>query len=355
MGQLTYDNLFHNKVAKDLLMLAFRAYGWQFGKYRAMAKMAGEAAGAANSFRKGEKPKISTNLTYGVALTMTVGLLGAVVMKLLSGKNPESFNDYMMPQTGKLDANGHPQRLMLPSYAKDLISDWHDFPNAKKFGVSFSHKMNPAISICSDMWNNKDFYGTEIRHTDDPAWKQAIQVGKFLGKSFLPFSITGTMKLHESGASAIEQGLPFIGIVPAKASLSMTPAEARAEELFVDSLPKGSRTADQADHAALLNKIKASMRQGNGTAAGLMAQNISQLKTTDLPNIMKESGKSAILLHVEKLNLDQGMSVFDLSNDLERSQLSPLLTKKLGLAVNNNAIAAPQAVIYAKILSAPRK
>ena len=353
MGQLTYDNLFHNKIAKDLLMLAFRAYGWQFGKYRAMGKMAGEAVGAVNSMAHLRKPKISTNLTYGVALTMTIGLLGGILMKMLSGKNPETLNDLMMPQTGKLDSNGHPQRLMLPSYAKDMISDWHDFPNLKKFGTSFSHKLNPALSMLSDMYNNKDFYGTEIRHDDDSAWQQSLQVCKFLGKSFLPFSVTGTMKLHESGASIAEQTLPFIGIVPAKASLSMTPAEAKAEELYVDSLPQGSRTQDQADHSALLSKIKASIRMGNGTAAGLMADNIATLKTTDLPNILKESGKPAILLHVEKLNLDQGMSVFDLSNDLEKSQLAPMLLRKLGQAVGHHGIPSDRAVTYAKVLSAP--
>jgi hypothetical protein len=44
MGQMTYDNLFYNKMLKDVALLGFRAYGWQLGKYRHLYGGAADAA-----------------------------------------------------------------------------------------------------------------------------------------------------------------------------------------------------------------------------------------------------------------------------------------------------------------------
>ena len=354
LGQMTYDNLFHNKVAKDLLLIAFRAYGWQLGKYRAISKAIGEGVGAANDLLHLRKPKVSTNLTYFPALVMVAGIMGAITQKILSGKDPESVKDLFLPRSGKIDGQGHEQRLALPTYLKDLISDWHDAPDLKKMGVSFWHKLNPALSIACDAFNNKDFYGTEIRHDDDPAWKQAFQLGQFLAKSFIPFSVTGTMKLQESGAGPGEMALPFIGIVPAKKVLTETPAEARAEELYAGTLPQGSRTQDQTDHAHLLNQIKAQMRMDPAKGTQLLAQNAVQLHTLDFNSIFKDNLVPQIILHTKQLTIDQGMSVFDLATDLERQQLAPVLLQKLGNAVNNRSIDPMVASRYAKVLTSPR-
>ena len=354
LGQMTYDNLFHNKVAKDLLLIAFRAYGWQLGKYRAISKAIGEGVGAANDLLHLRKPKVSTNLTYFPALVMVAGIMGAITQKILSGKDPESVKDLFLPRSGKIDGQGHEQRLALPTYLKDLISDWHDAPDLKKMGVSFWHKLNPALSIACDAFNNKDFYGTEIRHDDDPAWKQAFQFGQFLAKSFIPFSVTGTMKLQESGAGPGEMALPFIGIVPAKKVLTETPAEARAEELYAGTLPQGSRTQDQTDHAHLLNQIKSQMRMDPAKGTQLLAQNAGQLHTLDFNSIFKDNGVPQIILHTKQLTIDQGMSVFDMATDLERQQLAPVLLQKLGNAVNNRAIDPMVASRYAKVLTLPR-
>ena len=354
LGQMTYDNLFHNKVAKDLLLIAFRAYGWQLGKYRAISKAIGEGIGATNDLLHFRKPNVSTNLTYFPALVLVAGIMGAITQKILSGKDPESVKDLFLPRSGKIDGQGHEQRLALPTYLKDLISDWHDAPDLKKMGVSFWHKLNPALSIACDAFNNKDFYGTEIRHDDDPAWKQTLQLSQFLAKSFIPFSVTGTMKLQESGAGPGEMALPFIGIVPAKKVLTETPAEARAEELYAGTLPQGSRTQDQTDHAHLLNQIKSQMRMDPAKGTQLLAQNAGQLHTLDFNSIFKDNGVPQIILHTKQLTIDQGMSVFDMATDLERQQLAPVLLQKLGNAVNNRSIDPMVASRYAKVLTSPR-
>jgi hypothetical protein len=72
--------------------------------------------------------------------------IGSVMNYTMTGEAPQDWRDALMPRTGRLDRNGNPQRLSLPTYIKDILSDWHDFPNTKKMLVSFSHKLNPWIS-----------------------------------------------------------------------------------------------------------------------------------------------------------------------------------------------------------------
>ena len=356
LGQLTYDNLFHNSVAKDLLMISFRAYGWQYGKYRAMTSALGEGAGAVNSLRQGKAPVISTNFTYPMALGIVMAVMGGITMKLLSGKNPQNAFDLLNPQTGKLDARGRPYRVVLPSYLKDLETDYHDFPDLKKMGSTFANKLNPLLALTVDMFENRDFYNVEIRHTDDPALMQAGQVTRFLAKSFIPFSVAGTMKMASQGASLSEMALPFVGVVPAKAALSMTPAEVKAQDLYVGTLPQGSKTQDQFDHSQMVDQIKQNLNQGKGQAAkDLLIHNAPNLRISDMKQIFAPSGGQVVLVNqVMQLSLAQGMSVFDIATNLERQELAPVLFRKLGAAVNNHAIQPDLARHYAQALAKPR-
>ncbi|GEM_PF-1028332 len=351
LGQVVYDNLFMNQVAKDVLKLGFRSYGWTMGKYRALGSAAGGYTRAAKDISMGKYPVITPQMTYVPALIVVVAIIGGITQKILSGKNPESLEDWIMPRTGKLDSNGREQRITPPSYLKDMTSDWHDVPNLKKMGISLFHKLNPAISILCDMLNNKDFYGTEIRHDTDPAWKQALQMCGYLGKSFVPFSVTGAVKLAETGASPDQFILPFIGFVPAKAALTMSPAESRAMDLYVGTLPSGSRTQSQTDHSKLIGQIRATMRQDPAKAEQMITQNYGKLSGADIGRIHKDQGIPVICAQVSRLSLEQGMSVFDLGNSMERKQLAPVLWRKLATAVNKNTIPPDTASVYSKTLS----
>jgi type II secretory pathway component PulK len=86
-------------------------------------------------------------MLYPVALTMVAATIGAIVHRMLTGKNPESLQDYLFPQNGQRDKDGRAQRLALPTYMKDVVSDWKDFPDYQKMGSSFYHKLNPYVAV----------------------------------------------------------------------------------------------------------------------------------------------------------------------------------------------------------------
>lgn len=330
MGQMTYDNLFYNKVVKDAALLGFRAYGWQLGKYRHLFGGVADTMKLLTSDEawgvKGAKDAEVTNrMLYPVALTMVASVLGALTQKILSGKNPQSLQDYMFPQSGQMGNDGRPQRLMLPTYLKDLVSDWKDFPSFyPKMAASFYHKLNPGIAAVVDMVRNQDYYGVEIWHPDDPLAKQLKDLSLFALKQFEPFSISRTMKLAEAKSPTAQLVLPFFGIVPAKRALTMTPAETLAGEIIRSSLPVGARTQEQADHSQMLKKIVQDMRNVPGAKV-----DTSQLRTGDEKTLVSMLTLKPLQYQVHKMSPEDAMRVWRLANAEERGLLQQQVALKL--------------------------
>src|SRR6202012_2529325 len=85
MGQLVYDNLFWNKTAKDLGMLAIRSVGWNLGTVR---EVIGGVKDWGEFFAKGATPgkkaEFTHRMAYVTALPIVVGTMGAITNTLLT-------------------------------------------------------------------------------------------------------------------------------------------------------------------------------------------------------------------------------------------------------------------------------
>lgn len=324
MGQMTYDNLFYNKAVKDVALLGFRAYGWQLGKYRHLYGAAADA-GKMVTGRGG----ITNRMLYPLALTMVAATVGAIVHRLLTGRNPEQLQDYLFPENGQVDRQGRPQRLALPTYMKDLVSDWHDFPSLKKMGASFYHKLNPWISQVVDMLRNKDYYGVEVRREDDPLLVQMKDLGLFSVKQFTPFSISGTMKLAEAESPASQMVLPFFGIVPAKRALTMTPAETLAADIIQQQLPVGARTRESADHSALLRQLAQDLRKVPGAKLDAQDPRLAQLKPGEEKQLVSMLTMKPLQYQIHKMTPADAMRVWRLANADERQLLQVQIVTKV--------------------------
>jgi hypothetical protein len=342
MGQMTYDNLFYNKLVKDAALMGFRAYGWQLGKYRhtygvatdtaAFAKGAAQKAIAAAQGKPQPAGKldVTNRMMYPIALTAVTATVGAIVHRMLTGKNPQSTLDYLFPQNGQVDKDGRPQRLALPTYLKDLVSDWKDFPDYQKMGASFYHKLNPYIAATVDMWRNQDYYGVEIRHPDDPLSKQMADLSAFVLKQFTPFSVSGTMKLAEDQAPIAQFVLPFMGVVPAKKALLMSPAETLSADITRASMAGGGRTREQFDHSQALKTIVQDIRK-NGTGGAKLTEALAagQLRAGDEKALTSMLNTTPLQYQVGRMAPGDAMRVWRLAAPAEREQLKALLGRKL--------------------------
>jgi hypothetical protein len=287
---------------------------------------------------------------------MTLAGVNALIQYMLTGERPRDWKDLIVgARTGKLDRNGNEQRISSPTYIKDLLSDWQDLPNLVKVLRSASHKLNPLMGLVGDLWNNSDFWGTKIYNEDDPALRQAWQGIQYVMRSAIPFSVTGQQRLHQEHSSLMQQVLPFFGFVPAKAQLSMSPAQRRAAELAQESMPKGARTADQAAHSQAVGTLMRDIKQGYPGWQSELSKGIAsgQLRPEDVTRIFQSLPLNPLQYQVKYRihDVHDAMHVWDLANPAEKQQLRAILIQKVG---SSRTITPQQKQQYIRVINGYR-
>ena len=194
-GQMVYDNLFWNKALRDVLMASTRSVGWNAGTIRELGGAAVDTAQQAGKVVSGKAPELTDRMGFAIGMTVSAGLLGSAIYYLLNGERPQTWKDAYFP--GKKGE----ARMSIPGYMKDVVAYAHD-PKQ-----TLLNKMSPVLSMLSAVLENRDFYGTEIRHPDDPVVQQLWQLAKFAGAEAMPFSVRGVQKLVQQKGS-LEESLP---------------------------------------------------------------------------------------------------------------------------------------------------
>lgn len=325
MGQVVYDNLFYNRAVKDVALTAFRAYGWQLGKYREGLGALADTAAAVKGVTEGKRPEVSHRMAYALALPLMVGFIGGTLNYLMTGQMPKGM-DYFMPKTGDTDPNGNPVRLSLPSYMKDVIA------YSKHPLTSLGHSLNPMFDGIASVLRNKDFYDVRIRNPDDPLWKQGSDVARFAAKEMIPFSVSGAMKMHEDGTPLQKQILPFFGIVPAPQRLTMSPAQELAAEITGQNMPGAPRTQEQFDRSKLVKEIIQDFRtHQNDAGRSALAKGFQtgQLSGSSVTTILDRLQYTPLQFQVHHMDVPSAMRVWRVANPQERTQLATMILTKL--------------------------
>jgi hypothetical protein len=355
MGQMIYDNLFWEKAWKDLGMASVRSLGWNLGdireflgggvdwtKFVAKAGMAGvkKALGAGGNMGGGgggaAGPEFTQRMAYTIMLPFTVGLFGAVLTYLFTGKGPEKLEDYFYVKTGNLDENGDPERVLLPSYMKDIM------PLVLARGVKrkattlltmASHKLHPMLNLISQMLQNRDYFGTEIRNEDDPIVQQLKDTLSFAAKTATPFGIAGVAKEKERGATKARQYLPLIGITPAPRAINQTPAQQLMAEMAEARRPIGTRTKAEAEKAKLKAEIVRGIRKSDPEATARLktAEEAGAITSAEGRSLREKAAAVPVSHAFKPLSADDALKVWDVANEKERAVLKPLLEEKAKL------------------------
>jgi len=211
LGQMVYDNLFWDKTMKDMAFLTIRSFGWTGGTIRAFGKGTLEAPESAKRLLKGEG--LTSNTAWLLTLPAMVGTYGAMYQYIMTGKKPEEWRDYFFPKDGTKNADGTDHRVSLPSYMKDAFS------YAKDPGKTLADKTSPIINEVISLFENKDFYGTEIYSGN--LIEKGVDILKFEAESFIPFSFKpqSSSEKEPSLRQKVEQKF---GIMPAKKEFQQT-------------------------------------------------------------------------------------------------------------------------------------
>ncbi|APB99009.1 LPD5 domain-containing protein [Polynucleobacter asymbioticus] len=252
MGEIVYDNVFWNHALKDALMVSTRSVGWNLGTFRELG------GGVKDIFSIHKIGGLSDRTAYLFGLTFTSAILGAITQYIYTGKGPDELKDLFFPKTGKYRPDGTEDRLMLPTYMKDIAEYSRDIHGFVKYGDSpfntITNKIHPLISFMSQMITNKDFFGGAIRSPADSAWKQVLDEANFALKAFSPFGIRNYLQ-----QSSLNNEYPtiggyltssqFIGITPAPSYITKNDAEQESAQVHKM-------------HDSLMTKFKEEMRNG---------------------------------------------------------------------------------------------
>jgi hypothetical protein len=329
MGELVYDNLFWNKAVKG-----HRDGQHPFGRLepghdpRAWRRLMdfGKAGAKVLSGKPGQA-EFTHRMAYTLAMPAFAAVVGGMVHRLLTGKNPDEFKDWFFPKTGEKDKDGHDVRLTLPSYMKDVLAFGKDPVK------TLADKTHPMLNTIMEMLSNKDYYGTKIRNEDDSIVQQILSEAKHVGEAFQPFGIREVKQLREQGQGA-KSFLPLLGIVKARRDITSSKAELLASELMADRTPPGGRTQQQADKAKLVRDLADGLKTNEPGAKDAIrtAVRAGKITESDLQEIKQHVTASGFERSVKHLDMPAAMKVWAVATPQERRKLAPILFTKLRAA-----------------------
>jgi hypothetical protein len=266
-----------------------------------------------------------------MAPPMYTALLGGILTYLWTGKRPETWKDYFYPKT----ADG--QRHSIPGYMKDVVA----------FGRhpvdTTLNKLAPIWTMTGEAINNRDFYGTEIRHKDDPVMQQLGQFSRWVGEQAIPFSFSGGAKLLKNrgaGPSLAEMlqaakqhpgdvALGQLGFQSAPAYIQNSEAINAAREYAAANRPPGTRTQEQTDHYDAMRAVESMYRAGNVDEAQIDRYvDRGTLTERDAVKAEMESDKDPIVAATRDLTVEQFLNVYAKATEAEKEALWLQLVRK---------------------------
>lgn len=336
LGQVAYDNLFWNKTLKDSLMISVRSVGWNLGTWRELGGGTMDLAGmVGQAVRKNgqwelNKPEMTHRASYVIALNATLMITGAVTTYLATGEGPQDWRDYFFPRIGGTDINGNPERISLPTYGKEEYQLFRG--GVGNLPSNASHiigaKLHPLLQMAYDLSKNKDYWGTEIRHKDDPILEQTLGVGNYIAKSMVPFSIQGANKMREANEPISKQILPFIGIVPAPRDVNKTEAELLASEINRGKQSLAPRTQEQYDKGQMILRIKRDLQAGS-TDSLEYARSTGAISRDTYSNLKAMKGQTPLQQQVHGMSAEEAMRVYLVARPEEKQAIEKMVKTKI--------------------------
>lgn len=318
-GELNYDTLFWNRTFKSAMQIMFRSVTWKLGSVEAFAgAFGGQGREFRDAFKERRAPELHRNTAWLFGMLLTTAVLGYVISKAVGKKDPKSLTDLVFPQ---IDPKDDKIRVSLPTYFKDIVHLIHD-PTGY-----VTSSMSGWIGRVADLLRNKDYYGVQIRDTDDSAVRQALQVGKYAGETLLPFSVRGYKNLSAQDVGGLRKALALVGANPAPRYISQTPAEQRAEQYWKDRRAEGGIRPEQFEASREKRQIVAQLRHGDAPdLSGALAA--GTIKPRDIKPLYQRASMGALASQVQHMPLEDAERVFERASLSERAELAGVMAKK---------------------------
>jgi len=198
-GEMVQDNIFMNKVIKQVGTLGLRSWSWTVGSGRELGGAVRDVARALFKRLQGIGPndkRWTQKMDYAIALSVVYGTLAAVYQAIKTGQPPQDIQDLMAPRTGGTDAaTGKPERLIMPGYMKDVFG-FYEHPVEE-----MTNKAATAPQMVGQLATNQDWRGDPIFPPDPsvPQWLTAFW--NYAAESLGPISVRGLEQGRKQGSN----------------------------------------------------------------------------------------------------------------------------------------------------------
>ena len=340
-GLVVYDNIFWNRTMKDISFLLVRALGWTRGTIKEIGGGIVDATVTPVRVARGEH-WLTHRMAYILGLVYSTGLIGSIIMYFMTGKLPEEPRDALYPKIGGKNPDGTDRRIKLPTYLAEAHA-YYDEPLQ-----TAKNKTHPLIRYVGDMLENKDFYNTEIRHTDDPIADQLKDSFAFALKQFEPLSFRNYRRKKDEGESTPSAISSFFGVMPAPARGRKTAAMRKMTDYIVAKIPQGTRTKEQFELSKWRRNLVVRAKGGEDISGELKdALKSGKLTNQQVGFINRAIKGDPMLLSFNRLSQYEARMVWGLANKEEKKLWKPLLLKKhaAGLTDKDTPISDQQEII----------
>ena len=184
--------------------------------------------------------------------------------------------DWFMPRDGRMNPDGTPHRLSTMFYTREIpmLQKHIEEKDAVLGGVADMLKSKLVTTPLTEIYNNRDHFGTEIWSPENPYYKQGMQFMSylFLNQS-IPISATGISQSLKTGGGLDEVTLALLGFGPAPAYAEKTPIQNYITGLFQRYVAPETRPAELGEKSNQLRDIRNEL---------LMAQNSKDREGVEL-------------------------------------------------------------------------
>lgn len=286
LGEMNFDNLFWNRTFKTAQQFFLRSVTWKLGNIRAMGGVLPEQGREIyNAAKEGRKPILMPKAAWLLGLTAMQVTLVSVIQHLFADKGIEEPKDIVAPQINPDDSN---ERVIMPTYYKDLLHMAHNGPFKYITG-----SMAGQLSKVLDVWNNKDFYGYEIRDEHASKLEQAEQSLLYVAPK--PFSVSSYQAMDEKGEPMSKKIMSFMGLVKAPGYLSHTDIENKIFDLY-NHRNTGTKPYQEKEANKTKSEIRELYHEGKiQDAQDLVQKSIKEglLRPTQVQALLKRSAGSS--------------------------------------------------------------
>jgi hypothetical protein len=329
-GQLTYDNLFWNRMLKDALLVSFLSLGWNLGTVRELGggiidimKNLGVLIG-----RQG--PGFTNRIAYLISLNVGHALLASTYQYLMTGKGPDEVKDLFYPKDGGTDESGKPARVSFPDYSRDEWA-WSHQP-----GKTLASKLHPVpAELYRVLVSNEDYWGKEIWVPDDTRLHNVERLAtEFVRGLAEPISVSTMARQYRRTGSIGKTALAQIGLAPAPSYIDRTSAENAALEFLRASRPVGTRTPEAAERATKLAELRVAIQKKAPDAREQFNQAVKEgiVRRLDWVGLQRAKRTSLLESSIPRLLPWQALDVYEKASDDEQKSIRRLVQRRLSAA-----------------------